>query len=167
MFFENRLSEFRLVQNEAFGAIILWTAVSEYFLAKQKESGMPLPISMLVLPLCYHLKTAKTIESCNPSSGIYMALSRDRTIPAGLQSRMEDMADQTFDAIRVAANVGLISIDKTESSVDLIPKRKGKPKAILFNHDQTKVVERAAKRLGRWLGELPTSTICSLFQVRF
>lgn len=167
MFFEDRLSEFRLVQNEAFGATVLWTTVAEYFLTKRKEGGMPLPLSMLVLPLCYHSKTAESISSCNPSSGIYMALSRDRTIPAGLQDRMVDMADQTFDAIRVGANVGLISIDRTDTSIELIPKRISKPNELRFDHDQTKNIERAAKRLGRWLGELPLATICSLLRVKF
>ena len=167
MFFEDRLSEFRLVQNETFGATIIWTAVAEYFRAKQQESGMPLPLSMLILPLTYHAKTAQTVSSCSRSSGIYMALSRDRTIPAGLQSRMVEMADQTLSAIRVGSNVGLLTMDFDDKSLDLLPKRKSKPPSIRFDHDDTKNIESAAKRLGRWFSEVPPATICSLLRVRF
>ncbi len=167
MFFEDRLAEFRLVQNEVFGATVLWTAVAEHFVATKKVSGMPLPLSMLVLPLCYHLQTAKSISSCSPASGIYMALTKDRAIPAGLQNRMIDMAGQTFDAIRVGVNAGLLSVDKSESSIELLPNRKTKPSEFRFDHDQTKYIERAARRVGRWFGEIPPSTICSLLRVGF
>ncbi|MCC9658304.1 three component ABC system middle component [Rhodopirellula halodulae] len=167
MFFEDRLAEFKLVQNEVFGATILWNAVSECFQSQKKVRGMPLPLCMLVLPICYHLKTAESISKCQLSSGIYMALSKDPTIPAGLQDRMIDMADQTFEAIRVGANVGLISLDRTTTSIDLVPKRKTKPGEFKFDLDQTKNIERTAKRLGRWFGELPLPTICSLLRVGF
>lgn len=167
MFFEDRLAEFRLVQNEVFGATILWSAVAEYFRSTNREAGMPLPLCMTVLPLCFHVKTAETIATCQLNSGIYMALSKDRTIPAGLHARMVAMSDQTFDAIRVGVNVGLFAVDQTNTTVDIIPKRITKPQEFQFEYDQTKNIERAAKRIGRWFVDLPLPTICSLLRVGF
>ncbi len=167
MFFEDRHSEFRLVQNDIFGATIVWSAVVEYFNATKRESGIPLPLSMLILPLCYHANTSKVIATCMPSSGLYMALSKDRTIPAGLQLRMEHMAGQSMRAISIGSNAGLIGIDSYEKSVDVVPKLYSKPHSIRFEHEEGKRIEKCARRVGRWFAETQPETLCTLLRVQF
>lgn len=167
MFFEDRHSEFRLVQNDTFGATIVWSAVAEYFKVRRRESGIPLPLSMLILPLCYHAPTSKVIASCMPSSGLYMALSKDRTIPAGLQLRMEHMVAQSMRAILVGSNAGLIGIDNHDFSMDIVPNIYTRPSTIRFEHEAAKRIERCARRVGYWFAETQPETICALLKVRF
>ena len=96
-----------------------------------------------------------------------MALAKDRTLPAGLQERLEDMAKQSFAAIRLAAAAKLLRLDKGDESLDLVPTRASLPPGIAFQHSEIKAMERSAKRIGRWMAETPLTTTCSLLRVRF
>ena len=57
------LFEGLLLQNGVFSATLLSAAVKAYYEEKDRCHGMPLPVSLLVLPLSYHRETAVTLLS--------------------------------------------------------------------------------------------------------
>jgi hypothetical protein len=165
-FFADPLSEFRISQNDALGASTIWHAARTFYEACGRRAGMPIQLSMLVLPLCFHKTTADVIASCHPSSGVYMALTKDRTIPAGLQRRMVAMADQSFHAILLSCRAGLLAVDKGEV-VQLVPKRLTVPRELHSDEKSVRTMRMASERLGTWFASSRIGTLCALLNVRF
>lgn len=155
--------EFLLVQNEALGATLLWNFLRSY-VAHSSGSSAPLFLAMLVLPICFHQTSASVIGGCKGPGGLYKALSKDRTLPAGLQSRVEQNADMSFRSLHLACTAKLIRLEThSRHTIELALVRKTKPPewSPQWPHD------KCATNLGRWFAESNTSTILSLLQVRF
>src|SRR4051794_989392 len=93
------IREFSVIQNVALGALAVWGFTSEYHNGTHSTHGPVLPLLMPVLPLVFHLDSLNALNGRQRRGGLYRALSEVRSLPAGLQGRMEAMAPQTFKAI--------------------------------------------------------------------
>jgi hypothetical protein len=63
------LSPIELVQNPAFGALLLWHSVKAY--QTERIGELPqLPLLFLVLPILYHGPTLEEVRSTQVASGI-------------------------------------------------------------------------------------------------
>lgn len=155
--------EFDIVQNNLLGSIALWIFSKEYYERKQKKEGPPLPFALPVLPLVFNQRAVQSIATKRFEGGLFRAVAEDRAIPVGLQSRMEAMADQTFQSLSMAFSAGLLRYDS--STAQLIPVRTSSPHQII--DDELKAIMAAAKRLGIWFADLSLEQIVILLDVRF
>lgn len=157
--------EYKLTQNPVLGATSIGQCVTEYYKTKKEKEGMPLILSMLVLPITFHIKTAKNIAHRNLAGGFYKALYEDRAIPVGLQKRMEDMALLTFRSINLAINTKKYI---RYQDGQIIPERKTfNVDSFGYEEENTKEIISAAKRLGYWFATSKFEQVCELLNVRF
>ncbi len=156
-------SEYYVIQNSALGSLALWTFVKEFNENMHKQQGVPLPLTMLVLPMVFHHDTVSSIFGRRLEGGLYRAIGDDRKISAGLQQRMEAMANQTFIALNLAFAGGLLKYDPLTAQV--LPVRTTQP--IQISIGETKEIMAASKRLGHWFSNISVEQISILLKVRF
>ncbi|NJD78858.1 MAG: hypothetical protein FIB08_17480 [Candidatus Methanoperedens sp.] len=156
-------SEYYVIQNSTLGSLALWTFAKEFYENAHKERGAPLPLTMIVLPMVFHKDTVSSIFGRVFEGGLYRAVGDDRTISAGLQQRMEAMADQTFKALNLAFAAGLLKYDSQMTYV--IPVRISEASQV--NIGGTKEIMSAARRLGYWFSTISMEQISILLKVRF
>jgi ABC-3C biological conflict system middle component len=159
----NRAREFTTIQNVALGGLALWSFANEYHATTKPQRGPALPLVSVVLPLVFHKDSLIAIADRQLVGGLYRALSDVRTLPAGLQDRMEAMLPQTFGSLRTAIAAGLITYDRRNTEV--IPLRRTAPYSL--KSSQVKMVERSSRRLGHWFATTPISQLGLLLNVRF
>ncbi len=97
--------EIRLIQNASIGAAALSAFAISFFEEAKKTAGPKLPLMYIILPLVFHLPTARIIASTKKSSGLLKALEKDRTLHLGLQQRMIDIANMTEESLIMAARM--------------------------------------------------------------
>jgi len=160
------LFEYDLVQNSAIGAVAMHAAILQCYESSGRMIGMPLPQSMLVLPLVFHRRTRSTISKMMFSSSFYRALVEQRTIPVGLQHRMESMQKLSLSAVNLAFGSSLIKRNPKSDDLSFVPSRLS---PVPFGGDDvdTKDIIPAAKRVGYWIATVKFETMCSLLCVRF
>jgi hypothetical protein len=157
------LFEQRIAHNAAFGAEAIWISTFAAYEASARTSGITFPLVYLVLPLVLHRRTALALATKTQPGALFKAISEDREIPVGLQSRVESMARRTSDALALAFRSKLVALDTNEEK-HLIPVRKTNP---FTHHDQdSKIVLSAAKRIGQTFAELPAGQICTTLGIR-
>jgi hypothetical protein len=158
--------EYEVVQNTALAALAIHAATLQHHLAAAIPNGVPIPELMLVLPIALHQPSRVTVAGKVFEGSFYKAISENRTLVAGLQSRMQAMARQSFAAINLATAAGLVEVVRTERArPGMVPTRKTDP--FKFSDDEIKSVIAAAKRVGHWLAAVRTETLCSVLNVRF
>ncbi|WP_341282082.1 three component ABC system middle component [Paenibacillus sp. FSL H8-0537] len=158
-----RVHEFDAVQNQALGALLLWTFVAEYFKVKGENEGPTLPHMMLVLPILFNQDFVENIYKRNFKGGLYNALNEDMSLFAGVQNRMQAMSDLTLRSINFCCSARIVLIDK--ESYEFIPVRS---KIQNFKHNESiHKMLAAAKRLGHWFAINELNQICALLKVRF
>ena len=113
---KNIKQEFNLydiLQNVAIGALACHSFVQGYCVlavSKNNKSNFPkLEYLFYVLPIVYHQDTMRTFKS---STELYTALVKNKSILLGLQDRANKMSPQTFDALNLAFNKELLSINE-------------------------------------------------------
>lgn len=158
------LFEQHLVQNTGFAAEAIFQASLEVFNLSSKTRGIPLPLSLLVLPLVFHRRTANSLFSKQQPGAIYKALAENRELPIGLQSRMEVMAKLSLGAIALGASTGLLKIDHG-NQFQVIPARASNVTSHVT--EDVKIILAASKRVGQIFYELNLNQISELLQVVF
>lgn len=155
--------EYEIVQNDALAALILWQFVASFYEERHGQSGPTLPLLMPVLALIFNKETAESLYKRKIEGGLYRAIAEDRTIPVGLQYRMEVMSNQTFQGLNIAFASGLLNYLKEKC--ELIPVRTTPPFKIADR--DTRIMLGSAKRLGIWFASLEIDQLCVLLKVRF
>lgn len=158
------LFEQRVVQNTGLAAEVLWHAANEAYLANNRAEGVAFPLIFLVLPLCFHQRTAVTLSHKTQSGAIYKALAEDREIIVGLQHRMQGLAERTLQALSIAFHSGLLVLD-ADSSKQIYPSRKSPP--IRHVTDEVKTILSAAKRVGHAFSEMTPEQLSSHLNIQF
>jgi len=154
--------EYRLVQNPALGSLCLWAFARRYWEDKKREAGAPMVLAPCVLPVTFHRETVDLLYRRHFDGGLLNALADDRAFPAALQQRMENMLDQTFEALNVGFAVGLFTLD--HSNQTLIPGRLTRP---VFQDDRLcRQMLDTAERLAHWFVIYPLGQICSYLRIQ-
>lgn len=154
-------SPIELVQNPAFGSLLLWNFGRGY--QEERVGDLPLFIDFfLVLPLILHGPSMRDIKSTNVSSGLSklvakMSLPRERLF--AVQDRALAMRELTFESLAVGVATKLLSVDYDTA---LVRSNDAKPPRA---PERLKYHLGSAGKLGHWFGRLPQAQIFSLLQV--
>jgi len=158
-----RTAEYDIIQNIGIGAVVLHQFVKSYYAAQHNLNGPGIALAMPVLPILYNERFLNAICNRNLEGGFYNALTDVRELPAGLQERMESMADQTFEALNLAFAGKMLTYNKELN--ELLPvSRARKPQII---SDDIKKMIRGADRLGYWFSSLSFEQICIYLKIQF
>lgn len=158
------LFEQRVIQNTGLAAETIWQAVHEAYECKGRTEGVSLPLSFLILPLTFHYQTAKALASKTQPGALYKALADNREITIGLQTRMQAMADRTFQGLSIGFHTGLLLLDPDHQR-QLIPGKKSAPVAHVT--EDVKTVLNAAKRVGQAFAEMDVIQLSTHLNIRF
>lgn len=154
-----------LLQNNAFSAALLSTAVRAFYDQTDRKAGLPMLLSLLVLPLAYHRETAETLTSKRRPSLIAKAIASNRDLPLGVQQRMEEMTEMSMSALRMAIGSQALAIDDTGSSLEIVPV--GPLPPTQFASPDAKLLHRAARYVGQAIAEVSLEQLCQFLMVRF
>src|SRR5690242_6068951 len=105
------LFEQRVIQNHGLAAEAIWYSVYEAFDTKGRTEGVSLPLAFIVLPLTFHQRSARALTGKMQPGALYKALSEDREITVGLQTRMQAMAKRTLAGLGIGFQTGLLQLD--------------------------------------------------------
>ena len=158
------LFEQRVVQNTGLGAEVIWQAVNEAYETSGRTQGVTFPLAFLVLPLTFHLHTARALATKTQPGALFKAIAEDREIIVGLQSRLQAMADRTLASLSIGFHSGLLLLDPDHDR-HLIPGRRTQP--IAHATDEVKTIFGAAKRVGNSFAEMSPAQICTHLNIRF
>jgi hypothetical protein len=158
---DREISPIALVQNPAFGSLLLWSFGRSYQAEKVGDLP-PLTAFFLVLPLLLHGPTLREIQSTNQSSGLSKLVSklaqrRERLF--AIHDRALAMRELTLQSVATGLATRLLHVDYDTAIVRSNEVKPPRPPERLKYH-----VAGAAK-LGRWFARLPASQIFSLLQV--
>ena len=158
------LFEQRVIQNTGLAAEAIWHTVFEAHETTGRTEGVSFPLVFLVLPLTFHQRTAKALANKTQPGALYKAVSEEREMLVGLQSRMQAMSDRTLDALSIGFHTGLLLLDPDHKR-HLYPGRKSPP--IVHVTEDVKTVMNAAKRVGQAFGEMNLVQIATHLNIRF
>jgi hypothetical protein len=158
---DREISPVALVQNPAFGSLLLWSFGRAY--QAETEGELPrLPSFFLALPLVLHGPTLRFIRSTNHSSGLSKFVSKlaeERERLLAVHDRALAMRDLTLQSASTAIASKLLYVDYHTAAVRA---KDAKPPAI---RERLNPHLAGADKLGRWFGRLPASQVFSLLQV--
>lgn len=158
---QSEVSPVALVQNPAFGALLLWNFGRGF----QVERVGDLPILtqfFLVLPLVLHGPTMRVIRSTNQSSGLAKFVSKlaeERERLFAVHDRALAMRSLTLESMAAGISTKLLSVDYDTAAVR---SNEAKPPSA---PDRLKHHVASAEKLGGWLARLPSNQGFSLLQV--
>jgi hypothetical protein len=160
--------EFRLVQNPAIGAFLLWAFSKAYQQAHKHGDSAPLPFVFLVLPIALHPDIAAPIISTFQASGLRVATEKfgqgesGRDLLLEIHDRASHMREFTSDSIAFALYVGLIVLNVGEAKM-VADSQVVSPRLSSSVHK----LERIAIRLGTWFAHLTANEIATILRVAF
>lgn len=170
---KNIKQEFNLydiLQNVAIGALACHSFVQGYCVlavSKNNKSNFPkLEYLFYVLPIVYHQDTMRTFKS---STELYTALVKNKSILLGLQDRANKMSPQTFDALNLAFNKELLSINEA-NEITIKPEdlcSKISIQATLGRENIVKNIQDTARRLGNMFAKTDDKNIQLELNIRF
>ena len=156
-----------VVHNPILGATALWSFSSAYHGIVNQMASPSLPEMMLVLPITYHRRSAKSLHRMMSTSGLSRAIREDPELPVGLQARLEGFADTSLDSLAVAVATGLLEVDPDKPWPRYVPGRKSLPNSARSSSSDSKMIVGAARRLGWWLAHESLLSTLAYLQVRF
>lgn len=158
------LFEQHVVQNTGLAAEAIWQAVHETYRVKGRTEGVPFPLVFLVLPLTFHQRTARALNSKTQPGSLYKALAEDREITTGIQARMQAMSGRTLQALSIGFDTGLLLLDQDRFR-QVLPGRQTSP----FTHTSSdvKIILGAAKRVGQAVAEMSLVQLSAHLNIRF
>jgi len=162
MIYQGALLEHDIVQNEALGALAVWSFAAQFFKAKGRTVGVPVPLAMIVLPIVHHHESVESLSTRNFDGGLFSALNDNRGLFAGLQDRMRAMSNQSLSALNVALAARLLEYDR--ESCGLTPLRASEPKEVM-TEDISRILA-TAKRLGYWTAQIGGPQLLNILGVR-
>ena len=158
------LFEQRVIQNTGLAAEAIWQAVCEAHEVRGRAEGVSFPLAFLVLPLTFHQRTAASLATKTQPGALYKALSDDREIVVGLQSRMQALSERTFQGLSIAFQTGLLGLDQDHLR-QLIPGRKTPP--VIHVTGEVRTILSAAKRVGQAFAEMSVVQLSTHLGIRF
>jgi hypothetical protein len=150
-----------LVQNPAFGAVVLWRFGRGF----QSEKIDELPhfnSYFLVLPIILHAETKEIVRSTLQSSGLAKFVSKvadNRERLYAIHERALALRGLTLESIGVGVGSRLLGINYETAGVRANDLKLPTPAEGIKGH------LTAAERLGRWFSRLPQGQVYSLLQV--
>jgi len=157
------MMEHDIIQNIGIGALALHEFTNSYLKEQKGLKGPSLALAMPVLPLLFHEQTLEQIVKRNFKGGFFKLTSEYRGLPAGLQKRMESMADQTFKSLNLAYQSKILTYNKELNEILPIDTKVEKQQ---YNQDIQSII-RGADRLGFWFASLPFEQICINLKIKF
>lgn len=160
------MHEFKIVQNTALGAMAIQAFAREYARQSSGGTGPILPLFMPVLPIVFNERACLVLWEVKriTNTRFLNTLSDYRDLPAGLQSRMVDMSDQTFKSLNFAFAMNLIAYDQESNRVTAVKYLKKLPK--LYYSDNQMIIH-GAKVLGSWFAYYSIEEICVSLNIYF
>ena len=150
-----------LVQNPAFGSLLVWKFGRGFQVEKAGE--LPLLCSFfVVLPLILHGPTLREIRSTNLPSGLSKLtskLSEQRELLFAVHDRVLSMRALTLESIAAGESTRLLSIDYNTSLVRSNDVKTPAPPERLKCHYSS------AEKLGRWFARLSLGQAFTLLQI--
>ncbi|WP_291073013.1 MULTISPECIES: three component ABC system middle component [unclassified Empedobacter] len=169
----NLRTEFNLydiLQNIAIGALACHSFVQGYsMVAKNKKNKSTFPkleYLFYVLPIVYNKENMGNFKS---SKELINAILKDKSIILGLQDRANKMSSQTFDALNLAFNKQLLSInDNNEITIseEMLKKKISIP-ASTNKENIVKNIQDTAKKLGNMFAKTDEKNIQLELNIRF
>ncbi len=155
------MSPVALVQNPAFGSLLLWSFGRGY----QAECVGDLPVLtslFLTLPLVLHGPTMRLIKQTNQSSGLAKFVSKlgdERERLFAIHDRAVAMRPLTLESLAAGVSAKLLKIDYDTA---LVRSNEAKPPA---GPERLKYHVASAEKIGRWFARLPPNQVFSLLQI--
>lgn len=158
------VTEYQIVQNQILGAHSLWEFSKYYFQHSKPKAHPNLMLAFPVLPIVLNKRATMEINNRNFKEGsLYRTINENKDIYAGLQTRMENMANLTFRSLNTAFSLKILSVDST--TTQLIPSSKSFPLADV-GRDYQEIIH-SSRRVGAWFGQLDISEIMTYFNIHF
>lgn len=137
---------FELIQNPIIAAIALHSFTLGYNkmakLRNKKGNLYPRLESLFyVLPIVYHQKSLEIFKSSNE---LYSAINKNKTIVLGLQERANKMSKQTFDGLNLNFSKCILTYNKENRSIELLPPFNNKKLPLPLSMNDT---ENSVKRI--------------------
>lgn len=160
-----RLLEYDIYQNKVLGAHLLLEFTKAY---RDQSVNLNYPSIyhlLPVLPLCFNRRVAEGIKARNFRQGsLARAIGENKDIFSGLQERMIDMTQTTFESLYIGISAGLLVLDKSEMLI--LPISNNPPDKIMKNlQEDYKDMLSVARRLGAWFSQLNFQEICMYFDI--
>lgn len=157
------IREYEIVQNVGLSAWTLWNFVDSYVRAANGQQGPTVLHTLPILPLAFHADSAEALSRRHLEGGFYTALTEHRDLFLGLQSRMQDMAPQTFRAINLACSSKLLTYLRERRQLYTI--RRTQPFEV--ENQAVKRIRATARRVGHWFATIPPEELGQRLQLRF
>ena len=154
-------SSVELVQNPAFGSVLLWRFGQDY--QAERIGDLPQLLSFfLIFPLVLHGPTLREIKSTNLPSGLTklaskMAEQRERLF--AVHNRALALRDLTLQSIGMGITTKLLHVDYDTALIRSNEAKLPPPPERLKFHISS------AEKLGRWFARLPQGQVFSILQV--
>lgn len=156
-----QLSPVSIVQNPAFGAVVLWH-FGRGFQTEKIDSLPPLNSFFLVLPIILHTATLEIVRTTFPSSGLAKFASKvaeSREQLYAIHERTVALRGLTLESVAVGVSSQLLSVDYKSAAVRANEIKLPAPV------EGIKIHLSGAERLGRWFSRLPQGQVFRLLQV--
>lgn len=162
--YQNEIEEYDVMHNNVLGAHILWEFV-KFFSKNSEESTSPdLILLMPVLPIVLSKSSCNLICRRNfTQGGLIKALIEDKGVFIGLQKRMEDMSEITFNSLRVAFSANILTISTSDFKVS--PLSYITP-TLKYPSDYQDMIQ-ASRRLGTWFAKYEINELINYLNIKF
>lgn len=140
---------FKVMQNSALGVIAMQSFVLGYYNITKGRGNANFPkleYMFYILPIAYN---HQSVNSFKRSNELYTALIKEPSIVLGLQERSKKMISQSFDALNVAFSKQILSINKSDGTIELMKGFSAK-KLPLFSmkNDTIREIQDCSYKLG-------------------
>jgi hypothetical protein len=155
------MSPVALVQNPAFGSLLLWSFGRGYQAEKIGDLP-PMTSFFLILPLVLHGPTLRVLRSTNQSSGLSKFTSKlmeERERLLAVHNRAFAMRELTLESIAAGIASKLLKVDYETGAVR---SNDAKPTT---TPERLKYHVAGAQKLGRWFARLPLGQVFLLLRV--
>lgn len=156
----SHLDSYDLMQNAALGSCCISQFVQSYYDVAGRKA--PFPLLMAVLPIVFHERTVNILHRRSFEAGLLNAKTEFRDLGLGLQTRMEEMFEQSMTAVRFGVQLGLFKLDSETCEFEPL-KKLPREKFPL----STKRMLSTSDRLGYWMGKGPLEIVCSHLNILF
>lgn len=160
------MQEFQIIQNEALGALSIFSFAKEFARHDKNHEGPSIALVMPVLPLVFNARASKILSDVKriTNTRFLNTLSDHRDLPAGLQDRMVQMADQTFEALNFGFGLKVLNYDAEEAKISAVSNLKKLPK---LNYKDNQMIIYGSKVLGCWFASYSVEEICISLNIHF
>lgn len=155
------LSEIDIVQNPAFGALLLWNFGNSYQDSLTKASGGFLTY-FLVLPICLHKPTLDVVNSTYVSSGLgkfCQKLGDKREELLAVHNRCLKLRELSLNSISFGVQSGLFSVAYSAGTIRSNELKQPKIAERIRDH------VKGAIKLGAWFRELDEAQVFRTLKV--